>query len=190
MVGWGFVPHPAVRKVCFTGSTEVGKRIMAGCAAQVKRVTFELGGKSANIVFGPVAVVVPFDAEAGAVRIADATDAADAADAGGVHDMDEAVVAEFGRVDVCCNNAGIAPPDGRSILETGPEAWRRVQEVNLTSVYLCCKYAIPHPGPVNTTVLRELFAKDPEQAARRLVHVPMGRFAEPGEIATAYVPPL
>jgi acyl-CoA reductase-like NAD-dependent aldehyde dehydrogenase len=51
VVGWRFVTNPAVRKVCFTGSTEVGKRIMAGCAAQVKRVTLELGGKSANIVF-------------------------------------------------------------------------------------------------------------------------------------------
>jgi acyl-CoA reductase-like NAD-dependent aldehyde dehydrogenase len=51
IVGERFVTHPAVRKVCFTGSTEVGKRIMAGCADQVKRVTLELGGKSANIVF-------------------------------------------------------------------------------------------------------------------------------------------
>src|SRR3712207_1355292 len=51
VIGWRFVTHPAVRKVCFTGSTEVGKRIMAGCAEQVKRVTLELGGKSANIVF-------------------------------------------------------------------------------------------------------------------------------------------
>jgi acyl-CoA reductase-like NAD-dependent aldehyde dehydrogenase len=50
-VGWRFVTHEKVRKVCFTGSTEVGKRIMAGCAEQVKRVTLELGGKSANIVF-------------------------------------------------------------------------------------------------------------------------------------------
>jgi acyl-CoA reductase-like NAD-dependent aldehyde dehydrogenase len=50
-VGWRFVTHPDVRKVAFTGSTAVGKRIMAGCADQVKRVTLELGGKSANIVF-------------------------------------------------------------------------------------------------------------------------------------------
>ncbi|HLX77832.1 MAG TPA: aldehyde dehydrogenase family protein, partial [Acidimicrobiales bacterium] len=50
-VGWRFVENEAVRKICFTGSTEVGKRIMAGCAEQVKRVTLELGGKSANIVF-------------------------------------------------------------------------------------------------------------------------------------------
>ncbi|MFU8850590.1 aldehyde dehydrogenase family protein [Micromonospora sp. SL1-18] len=51
VVGERFVTHPAVRKLCFTGSTEVGTRIMAGCAAQVKRVTLELGGKSANLVF-------------------------------------------------------------------------------------------------------------------------------------------
>ena len=51
VVGWRFVTHPTVRKVCFTGSTDMGKRIMAGCADQVKRVTLELGGKSANIIF-------------------------------------------------------------------------------------------------------------------------------------------
>ena len=51
VVGWRFVTHDAVRKVCFTGSTDMGKRIMAGCADQVKRVTLELGGKSANIIF-------------------------------------------------------------------------------------------------------------------------------------------
>jgi acyl-CoA reductase-like NAD-dependent aldehyde dehydrogenase len=51
VVGQRFVTHRAVRKICFTGSTEVGKAIMAGCADQVKRVTLELGGKSANIVF-------------------------------------------------------------------------------------------------------------------------------------------
>jgi NAD(P)-dependent dehydrogenase (short-subunit alcohol dehydrogenase family) len=143
---------------------------------------------------------------------------------------------------VAFNNAGINPPDDSSILDTGLEAWRRVQEVNLTSVYLCCKAVIPYmqaqgkgsiintasfvavmgaatsqisysaskggvlamsrelgvefarqgirinalcPGPVNTPLLQELFASDPERAARRLVHVPMGRFAEPDEIAGA-----
>lgn len=148
----------------------------------------------------------------------------------------------YGKLDIAFNNAGISPPDDDSILTTGLEAWERVQKVNLTSVYLCCKYAIPHmqangkgsiintasfvatmgaatsqisytaskggvlamsrelgvqfaregirvnalsPGPVNTPLLRELFAKDPERAARRLVHVPLGRFAEPEEIAAA-----
>ncbi|MGK5543838.1 3-oxoacyl-ACP reductase [Streptomyces sp. URMC 127] len=148
----------------------------------------------------------------------------------------------YGSVDVAFNNAGISPPDDDSILTTGLEAWKRVQEVNLTSVFLCCKYVIPYmqrqgkgsiintasfvavmgaatsqisytaskggvlamsrelgvqfaregirvnalcPGPVNTPLLKELFAKDPERAARRLVHVPVGRFAEPEEIAAA-----
>ena len=147
-----------------------------------------------------------------------------------------------GRVDIAFNNAGISPPDDDSILETGLDAWERVLGVNITSVYLCCKYAIPHmrrqgkgsiintasfvalmgaatsqiaytaskggvlamtrelgvqfaregirvnalcPGPVATPLLLELFAEDPERAARRLVHVPMGRFAEPEEIAAA-----
>jgi acyl-CoA reductase-like NAD-dependent aldehyde dehydrogenase len=51
VVGQRFVDHPDVRKVVFTGSTSVGKGVMAGCAQQVKRVTLELGGKSANVVF-------------------------------------------------------------------------------------------------------------------------------------------
>jgi NAD(P)-dependent dehydrogenase (short-subunit alcohol dehydrogenase family) len=167
---------------------------------------------------------------------------ADVTDAGAVEAMYAAALSHFGGLDVCCNNAGISPPDDDSILDTGIEAWRRVQEVNLTSVYLCCKAAIPHllergggsiintasfvavmgaatsqisysaskggvlsmsrelgvqfarqgirvnalcPGPVNTPLLQELFAKDPERAARRLVHIPMGRFAEPHEIAAA-----
>ena len=148
----------------------------------------------------------------------------------------------YGSVDVAFNNAGISPPEDASILDTDLDAWRRVQEVNLTSVYLCCKAALPHmlaqgsgsiintasfvavmgaatsqisysaskggvlsmsrelgvqfarqgvrvnalcPGPVNTPLLQDLFAADPERAARRLVHVPMGRFAEPAEMANA-----
>jgi acyl-CoA reductase-like NAD-dependent aldehyde dehydrogenase len=51
VVGQRFVDHPDVRKIVFTGSTQVGKQVMAGCAQQVKRVTLELGGKNANIVF-------------------------------------------------------------------------------------------------------------------------------------------
>jgi NAD(P)-dependent dehydrogenase (short-subunit alcohol dehydrogenase family) len=146
----------------------------------------------------------------------------------------------YGTVDVSFHNAGISPPEDDSILTTGLDAWRRVQEVNLTSVYLCCRAVLPImqqqgrgsivntasfvavmgaatsqisytaskggvlamtrelgvqfaregirvnalcPGPVNTPLLQELFAADPERAQRRLVHVPMGRFAEPEEIA-------
>jgi NAD(P)-dependent dehydrogenase (short-subunit alcohol dehydrogenase family) len=154
----------------------------------------------------------------------------------------DAAVSEYGGLDVAFNNAGISPPDDDSILTTSLDAWRRVQEVNLTSVYLCCRAAIPLmqargggsiintasfvavmgaatsqisytaskggvlalsrelgvqfarerirvnalcPGPVDTPLLRELFAADPERAARRLVHIPMGRFAEATEIANA-----
>jgi NAD(P)-dependent dehydrogenase (short-subunit alcohol dehydrogenase family) len=167
---------------------------------------------------------------------------ADVTSAAEVEELYGAVASEFGHLDVCCNNAGISPPDDDSILETGIEAWDRVQRVNLTSVYLCCKHALPHllarrrgsiintasfvavmgaatsqisytaskggvlalsrelgvqfarqgvrvnalcPGPVNTPLLQELFAKDPERAARRLVHIPMGRFGEASEIAAA-----
>jgi len=149
---------------------------------------------------------------------------------------------KFGSVDIAFNNAGISPPEDDSILTTDLDAWRKVQEVNLTSVYLCCKAVLPYmleqkkgsiintasfvavlgaatsqisytaskggvlsmsrelgvqfaregvrvnalcPGPVNTPLLQELFASDPERAARRLVHIPVGRFAEPAEIANA-----
>jgi betaine-aldehyde dehydrogenase len=67
VAGWRLVEHPLVRKVAFTGSTAVGKRIMAGCADQVKRVTLELGGKSANIVFADADVDAAAAAAPGAV---------------------------------------------------------------------------------------------------------------------------
>ncbi|HEY1761412.1 MAG TPA: 3-oxoacyl-ACP reductase [Acidimicrobiales bacterium] len=164
------------------------------------------------------------------------------ADEDSVKAMYASVVETYGGIDILFNNAGISPDDDDSILTTGLEAWKRVQDVNLTSVYLCCKYGIPYllergggsiintasfvavmgsatsqvsytaskggvlamsrelgvqfarqgirvnalcPGPVNTPLLQELFAKDPERAARRLVHIPAGRFAEPDEIAGA-----
>src|SRR4051812_16027921 len=166
----------------------------------------------------------------------------DVADDAAVRDMYARVRSELGRVDVLFNNAGISPTDDGSVLDTSLEAWQRVQDVNLKSVFLCCKHGIPHlldggggsvintasfvatlgsatsqisytaskggvlslsrelgvefakrgvrvnalcPGPVDTPLLRELFAKDPVAAARRLVHVPAGRFAEVGEIAAA-----
>jgi NAD(P)-dependent dehydrogenase (short-subunit alcohol dehydrogenase family) len=148
----------------------------------------------------------------------------------------------FGSVDIAFNNAGINPPQDASILNTDLDVWLKVQEVNLTSVFLCCKAALPYmieqqkgsiinmasfvavmgaatsqisytaskggvlsmsrelgvqfarqgvrvnalcPGPANTPLLQELFATDPERAARRLAHIPLGRFAEPDEIANA-----
>ena len=148
---------------------------------------------------------------------------------------------EFGHVDVLFNNAGISPPDDVSVLETSLEAWQRVQDVNLKSVFLCCKHGIPHlldggrrvgdqhgvvrggdgrghvadllhrvegrragdvararrgvrapgrareralPGSGEHSAAAGAVRQGPEEAAqRRLVHVPMGRFAEPREIA-------
>lgn len=159
-----------------------------------------------------------------------------------VENMYKVAFDTYGRIDIAFNNAGISPPDDDSILTTGLDAWDRVNKVNLTSVFLCCKYVIPYmqkagkgsiintasfvatmgaatsqiaytaskggvlsmtrelgvqfaregirvnalsPGPVNTPLLQELFAKDKERAARRLVHIPMGRFADATEIAAA-----
>lgn len=61
-----------------------------------------------------------------------------------VKNLFKTTVDTYGRVDVAFNNAGISPDDDNSILSTGIDAWRRVQEVNLTSVYYCCKYALEH----------------------------------------------
>jgi NAD(P)-dependent dehydrogenase (short-subunit alcohol dehydrogenase family) len=167
--------------------------------------------------------------------------ACDVTDEDAVRDLYAGVRDRYGHIDVLFNNAGISPNDDASVLDTSYEAWQRVQDVNLKSVFLCCKHGISHlldndgggsvintasfvavmgaatsqisytaskggvlalsrelgvefarrgvrvnalcPGPVDTPLLRELFAKDPEKAARRLVHVPMGRFADAEEIA-------
>jgi NAD(P)-dependent dehydrogenase (short-subunit alcohol dehydrogenase family) len=61
-----------------------------------------------------------------------------------VQEMYRATAERFGGVDVLYNNAGIMPPEDGSILETEPDAWQRVQDVNTKGVYLCCKYGIPH----------------------------------------------
>jgi NAD(P)-dependent dehydrogenase (short-subunit alcohol dehydrogenase family) len=164
----------------------------------------------------------------------------DVADESSVNTLFDTVVSGYGAVDIAINNAGISPPDDDLIENTELPAWQRVQDVNLKSVYLCCRAALRHmapagrgsivniasfvavmgsatsqisytasnggvlamsrelgvqfarqgirvnalcPGPVNTPLLQELFANDPERAARRLVHVPMGRFGEADEIA-------
>jgi NAD(P)-dependent dehydrogenase (short-subunit alcohol dehydrogenase family) len=70
--------------------------------------------------------------------------AVDVADAEGVRAMYDAAAERYGGIDVLYNNAGISPADDGSILETEPDAWQRVQDVNTKGVYLCCKYGIPH----------------------------------------------
>ncbi|WP_329057634.1 3-oxoacyl-ACP reductase [Amycolatopsis sp. NBC_01480] len=198
-----------------------------------------LASEGAKIVIGDL---TPEAGKAAADEVGGLFVPTDVTDAEQVEALFATAVEQFGSVDVAFNNAGISPPEDDSILTTGIEAWERVQRVNLTSVYLCCKAALPHmqrqgkgsiintasfvavmgaatsqisytaskggvlsmsrelgvqfarenirvnalcPGPVNTPLLKELFAKDPERAARRLVHVPVGRFAEPEEIAAA-----
>lgn len=69
---------------------------------------------------------------------------ADVTDPDDVQRMYQEAVESFGGVDILFNNAGISPPEDGSILESGLDAWQRVQDVNLKSVYLCCKYGIPH----------------------------------------------
>jgi NAD(P)-dependent dehydrogenase (short-subunit alcohol dehydrogenase family) len=197
-----------------------------------------IGSEAVALFCEEGAKVVGVDLEAGAPG--DLSLAADVTSEEDVHGMYERAKAEFGRIDVLFNNAGISPNDDASVLDTGLEAWQRVQEVNLKSVFLCCKHGIPHlldagggsvintasfvavmgaatsqisytaskggvlamtrelgvefarrgvrvnalcPGPVNTPLLQQLYANDPEKAARRIVHLPMGRFAEAREIA-------
>ncbi|MEI6867439.1 MAG: 3-oxoacyl-ACP reductase [Actinomycetes bacterium] len=194
---------------------------------------------------GAKVVIVDLNEEAGtavANEIGGTFIKADVTSEEDVQRMYKVAFESYGRIDIAFNNAGISPPDDDSILSTGIDIWRRVQEVNLTSVYLCCKYVLPYmqkqgkgsiintasfvatmgsatsqvsytaskggvlamsrelgvqfaregirvnalsPGPVNTPLLRELFASDPDRAARRLVHIPFGRFAEASEIAAA-----
>jgi len=199
-----------------------------------------IGAESARLFAAEGARVVGVDlsedAEGELAIVADVTDEEQ------VRGMYARTREEFGKVDVLFNNAGINPGDDASVAETSLEAWQRVQDVNVRSVFLCCKHGIPHlleagggsvintasfvavmgagvsqisytaskgavlsmsremgvefagrgvrvnalcPGPVNTPLLQELFAKDPDKAARRLVHIPMGRFGEVGEIASA-----
>ena len=201
-----------------------------------------IGAEAAGVFAREGAKVVGVDLAAEARG--DLTIQADVTDEQQVRAMYERARAEFGRIDVLWNNAGINPNDDSSVLETPLEAWQRVQDVNVRSVFLCCKHGIPHllaagggsvintasfvavmgaavsqisytaskgavlamsremgiefarrgvrvnalcPGPVDTPLLRELFAKDERKAARRLVHVPMGRFAEAQEVANAAV---
>jgi NAD(P)-dependent dehydrogenase (short-subunit alcohol dehydrogenase family) len=197
-----------------------------------------IGAESARLFASEGATVVGVDLSPDAVG--ELTIQADVTDPEQVEAMYAQTRERYGKIDVLFNNAGISPDDDASILDTSVEAWQRVQDVNLKSVFLCCKFGLAHlldngsgsiintasfvavmgaavsqvsytaskggvlalsrelgvefarqgirvnalcPGPVNTPLLKELFAKDPEKAERRLVHLPPGRFAEPGEIA-------
>jgi NAD(P)-dependent dehydrogenase (short-subunit alcohol dehydrogenase family) len=199
-----------------------------------------IGAATAELFAREGAIVVGVDLLAGSPG--DLSLEVDVTDEQQVSDMYARAREKFGRIDVLFNNAGISPTDDASVIETSYETWQRVQDVNLKSVFFCCKHGIPHllandpsggsvintasfvavmgaatsqisytaskggvlslsrelgvefakagvrvnalcPGPVDTPLLRELFAKDPERAARRLIHLPMGRFARAEEIA-------
>jgi NAD(P)-dependent dehydrogenase (short-subunit alcohol dehydrogenase family) len=224
-------------------------------------LTQRLAGKVAVVTGGAsgigLATARRFAAEGATVVIADFNPVSGAAAAAEVEGLfvqvdvtDEAQVnalfatanETYGSVDIAFNNAGISPPDDDSIETTELPAWQNVQDVNLKSVYLCCRAALKYmvaqqsgsiintasfvavlgsatsqisytaskggvlamsrelgvqfarqgirvnalcPGPVNTPLLQELFAKDEVRAQRRLVHIPTGRFAEPEELAAA-----
>jgi NAD(P)-dependent dehydrogenase (short-subunit alcohol dehydrogenase family) len=208
--------------------------VVTGASGGIGAATVELFRKQGAVVIG---VDVLADSPGDRALQADVTSEPQ------VREMFASVRRDYGRIDVLFNNAGISPGDDGSVLETTLEAWERVQQVNLRSVFLCCKHGISHllenegpsrgsvintasfvavmgaatsqisytaskggvlalsrelgvefarrgvrvnalcPGPVDTPLLQELFAKDPEKAARRLVHLPMGRFALPEEIA-------
>jgi NAD(P)-dependent dehydrogenase (short-subunit alcohol dehydrogenase family) len=108
-------------------------------------------GREAAVLFseeGASVCVADIDGEA-AERTAGETREAfavrvDVADAASVHAMYEATAERYGGIDVLYNNAGISPADDASILETEPDAWQRVQDVNTKGVYLCCKHGIPY----------------------------------------------
>ena len=213
--------------------------VTGGCSGIGLAAARRLASEGARVVIGDLddgrghGVAAEID---GIYRHADVTSKDD------VDALFQAAGDRFGTVDIAFNNAGISPAEDGSILETDLAAWDRVQQVNLTSVYLCCKAALPFmlrqqrgsiintasfvavrgsatsqisytaskggvlalsrelgvqfarngirvnalcPGPVNTPLLQQLLATDPDWAARRLVHIPIGRFAEPAEIANA-----
>jgi NAD(P)-dependent dehydrogenase (short-subunit alcohol dehydrogenase family) len=213
--------------------------VTGGCSGIGLATVRRFAQEGATVVIGDLADEA---GEALAAEVGGAYVHTDVASKDDVDRLFATAVEKYGKLDIAFNNAGISPPDDDSILDTDLDAWLRVQQVNLTSVYLCCKAALPYmlenksgsiintasfvavmgaatsqisytaskggvlamsrelgvqfaregirvnalcPGPVNTPLLRELFAKDPERAARRLVHIPVGRFAEATEIAAA-----
>jgi len=101
-----------------------------------------IGAATARVFAEEGATVVGVDLAAGAPG--DLSLATDVTDAAQVEAMYARVRAELGGIDVLFNNAGISPPDDVSVLDTSLEAWQRVQDVNLRSVFLCCKHGIPY----------------------------------------------
>jgi NAD(P)-dependent dehydrogenase (short-subunit alcohol dehydrogenase family) len=216
------------------GRLEGKVAVVTGAKGGIGAATVELFGREGATVVG---VDLAGDSPG------DLALAVDVTDEDAVRELFARVRSEYGHIDVLFNNAGISPADDASVLDTSFEAWKRVQDVNLKSVFFCCKHGIPHlldndgplrgsvintasfvavmgaatsqisytaskggvlamsrelgvefarrgvrvnalcPGPVDTPLLQELFAKDPEKAARRMVHLPMGRFARAEEIA-------
>ena len=214
--------------------------VVTGGASGIGLATVRrLRAEGAIIVIGDLD---PATGEAAAAEVEGTFIKVNVADEDQVNHLFDETVRLHGRVDIAFNNAGISPPDDDSIETTELPAWQKVQDVNLKSVYLCCRAALRHmtkqqsgsiintasfvavmgsatsqisytaskggvlamsrelgvqfarqgirvnalcPGPVSTPLLQELFAKDPERAARRLVHIPMGRFGEADEIAAA-----
>ncbi|MEO7261076.1 MAG: 3-oxoacyl-ACP reductase [Jatrophihabitantaceae bacterium] len=213
--------------------------ITGGCSGVGLAAVKKFLDEGAKVVIGDV------NAEAGAA-LAEELDvtfvAVDVTDPDQVQALFRTAFDTYGSVDIAYNNAEIVPLDDQSILTTDLDAWRRVQEANLTSVYLCCQAALPYmleqkhgsiintaslaavmgsatsqisytaskggvlamtrelgvqfardgirvnalcPGPVSTPLSQELIDSDPEGAERELARIPMGRFAEPQEIAAA-----
>jgi NAD(P)-dependent dehydrogenase (short-subunit alcohol dehydrogenase family) len=101
-----------------------------------------IGRESAELFMSEGARVVGVDLSPDATG--DIAIQADVTDEEQVRALYSRVRDELGHIDVLFNNAGISPDDDRSILDTDYEAWRRVQDVNLASVFFCCKYGIPH----------------------------------------------
>lgn len=214
--------------------------VITGAASGIGLATARrMSAEGATVVVGDIEPTtgMPVAEEVGGLFVA-----VDVADEDAVDNLFATAAATYGSVDIAFNNAGISPPDDDLIETTELPAWQRVQDVNLKSVYLCCRAALRYmvpagrgsiintasfvavmgsatsqisytaakggvlamsrelgvqyarqgirvnalcPGPVNTPLLQELFAKDPERAARRLVHIPAGRFAEAEEMAAA-----
>ncbi len=109
--------------------------VITGAASGIGAETARLFGEQGATVIG---------VDLASDSVGDLAIQADVTDEDQVRDMYARVREEYGRVDVLFNNAGINPNDDASVLHTTLEAWERVQEVNVRSVFLCCKHGIPH----------------------------------------------